>query len=625
MAIDNTRTEDHVRFLESMERINRAVRSNKDLDEMLKAVLSCTLEIFKCDRTWLLHPCDPNAESWQIPFECSKPEYPGVGDQSLPMTDIQRSLLKAALISGEPMTYDAANSLPPEVAAKFQIKSQLHMAIHPRLGEPWLFGLHHCAGSHSFSQPEIKMFKEIGHRIADALSNLLLFNELRANEEKFRILADTSPTAILMFQNQQWIYANRSAEELSGFSNEEILQMDIWQIIHPESLEQAHKLKAGTTYREKYTIVTKAGQTKWVDFVLSFTNINNTATGIINVLDVTEQTESRARLGNLVEHSVDALARTAEIFDTDTGEHTKRIGDYCKKFAELIGADETYQETIRVQAQLHDVGKIHIPPAIINKPGRLTREEFQVIQNHTEFGRVIIGKSPELTLALQIALYHHEKCDGSGYPDGLKGDEIPLAARIAAIADVFDALITTRPYKEALSYEQAYDIMSKGDERLDPRSHFDPNLLDLFLNNYEDFVAIHSESLFHEVERISQKMDILVLDDDPTIREMLAGIYDTTEMQVDVKTFASLNSLKKHLYHESINPRICFIDIHLPDGNGNQVAKALRNRFPGCCLICITADMNVAPKQVALYDRLLHKPFSLEKIQTLTEIISKYH
>lgn len=189
-------------------------------------------------------------------------------------------------------------------------------------------------------------------------------------------------------------------------------------------------------------------------------------------------------------YTMNALARAGEAADDVTGNHIKRVNGYCRFIALSMGLEEDFVHSISYSAQMHDVGKIHISPDIIKKPGKLTTEEFETMKKHTMFGADIIGDSPHLKMAREIALNHHEKFDGTGYPNKLKGNDIPLSARIVALADIYDALRSPRCYKPEFSHEKAYDIISNGDGRVIPE-HFDPLILEVFRKYHKDLDTIY--------------------------------------------------------------------------------------------------------------------------------------
>lgn len=169
--------------------------------------------------------------------------------------------------------------------------------------------------------------------------------------------------------------------------------------------------------------------------------------------------------------------------DLETGAHIRRIGESSALLAKACGLDPGEVESIRLTAPMHDVGKVAIPDSVLLKPGRLTEEERALMERHAEIGHDILSgsSSPLLDIAAEIALTHHEKFDGSGYPQGLSGEGIPLPGRIVAVTDVFDAITSDRPYRKALSLDEALRIMVEG-----RGSHFDPEIVDLFLEHIDE-------------------------------------------------------------------------------------------------------------------------------------------
>ena len=204
------------------------------------------------------------------------------------------------------------------------------------------------------------------------------------------------------------------------------------------------------------------------------------------------------RLQEAYRETINRLVIASEYRDDDTGDHIVRVAGYCALIAEKQGLSEAEVDYIRMTAPMHDVGKIGIPDSILLKPGKLTVEEFETIKSHTLIGAKILGGSSSeiLRLAAEIALTHHEKWNGKGYPKGLAGTEIPLVGRITAIADVFDALTSKRPYKEPFPVEKAVDIIAQ--ER---GAHFDPELADAFLNNMDAVLRIKAKTSLPEKKR----------------------------------------------------------------------------------------------------------------------------
>lgn len=194
-----------------------------------------------------------------------------------------------------------------------------------------------------------------------------------------------------------------------------------------------------------------------------------------------------------LENTIYFLARAAQIYDEGTGNHTRRVNEYSYFLAQTVGMEQDFCEEIHYSAQLHDLGKISVDPVVLGKAGPLSEAERQEMDNHTIYGHRILSQSPQLAMAAEIALNHHEKWDGTGYPNALGGEDIPLSARITQIADIYDALRTARPYKPAFDHEMARSIIISGDARIDSAGHFDPRLVEAFSDTHADFDRIWRE------------------------------------------------------------------------------------------------------------------------------------
>ncbi|PLV55730.1 HD domain-containing phosphohydrolase [Thermotoga sp. SG1] len=178
------------------------------------------------------------------------------------------------------------------------------------------------------------------------------------------------------------------------------------------------------------------------------------------------------------------LADIVEGFDEPTGSHVKRVQELSKFFAEKMELPKDLVHQIYLYSPLHDIGKIKVPKEILNKKGTLTPEEWEIMKKHTIWGGELLSGRKELEIARNIALYHHENYNGTGYPFGLKGDEIPIEAQIVKLVDVYDALRSERPYKKALSHEEAVKVILEGDQKTNP-SHFHPKLFEIFKEHHE--------------------------------------------------------------------------------------------------------------------------------------------
>ena len=214
-------------FVESLDRVNRAMQSSDDLNQMMIAVLDVVLSIFDCDRTFLLYPCDPNTPTWTVPMERNKTEYPGVFELNLeiPIDPDVAKTFQILLDSTNPIKFglDTSHPLPPEVSKRFGMKSILSMAVYPKIGKPWQFGMHQCSYKREWTDQEEKLLEEIGRRLEDILSSFLIHRNLQKSEEIYRTLLEKIQAAVVVHSTDTSILmSNSMAQDILGLTSKEL-------------------------------------------------------------------------------------------------------------------------------------------------------------------------------------------------------------------------------------------------------------------------------------------------------------------------------------------------------------------------------------------------------------------
>ncbi len=361
-----------------------------------------------------------------------------------------------------------------------------------------------------------------------------LESRLKISERNFTILFDTILSSVLIFDpNGRILNLNSAAERIYGLEWEALVGEHYDEVLRydkntPRFAKIVEQVKRGEgTYYLSEVPRRKSNGEPIFTFAI-FTEIRDIAGEVIAYSLAEKDLTERVHLENKLRDSfkeikdtrsaaIIGFAKLTEYRDKDTGKHLERIREYTRllaltlrelpKYRDYIS--EEYIEDLTLSSILHDVGKIGIEDNILLKPGKLDIVEFDRIKTHASLGREALDvvesklkKKSFLTLGKEIAMYHHEYWDGSGYPKGLKGEEIPLSARIVAIADVYDALTSKRPYKEAFGHEEAVDLIEQA-----RGTQFDPDIVDAFMKNHEVFERIRR---FIDFEENPETIDSLI-------------------------------------------------------------------------------------------------------------------
>jgi len=350
------------------------------------------------------------------------------------------------------------------------------------------------------------------HHIDDnILKNSILkyIDELNENNNYQETLTESNNNAIIALNKKREILTfNKQAEIIFGFTKTEMIGQDKLDLIIPESFLDNHNKdsieffkfdKSTNILNNTHELCGKRKNGEIFPIRISF-GINHKSTIVIaNVSDISQEQEAKneqLRLIKEIEKTqveiISTLGTAIESKDKSTKYHVDRVSLYSKKLALLYGLSEEESEKIKLASPLHDIGKIIIPDHILNKPGALTKDEFEIIKSHSQAGYDILRKSEReiLQMGAIIAYQHHEKYDGTGYPQRLKGKNIHIYGRITAIADVFDALSTPRIYKKAWKADKVKSVLIEGRGTM-----FDPILLDLFIESYDEFLEIKNSLL----------------------------------------------------------------------------------------------------------------------------------
>ena len=313
----------------------------------------------------------------------------------------------------------------------------------------------------------------------------------------YEIAINESNIFIKIDKNKNISYANELFYETYKYTQEELLGQPYSILNHPEIPERFYRkvwtvLESGKIWKGKVRTKSKSGKDNYSNVVI--VPLKNSKDEIVEYLGIRHDITEVVQLHNELEETQrELIYRMGEIGETrslETGNHVKRVAEYSKLLGEKYGLSTEEVNILFMASPMHDIGKVGIPDSILNKPGKHTPQEWEVMKTHSEIGYDILKSSnrPILKAAAIISHTHHEKWDGSGYPRNLSGDDIHIFGRITAIADVFDALGSDRVYKKAWDLDRILNLFK---EQRD--IHFDPMLVDIFLKNLNDFLVIRDK------------------------------------------------------------------------------------------------------------------------------------
>ncbi len=282
------------------------------------------------------------------------------------------------------------------------------------------------------------------------------------------------------------------------------------------------------------------------------------------------------------EETIERLSRAVSLRDEETGRHIERMSRYSVVLADAAGFTGLSPDDLRLATALHDVGKIGVPDGILLKPGSLSQDEYAAMQRHAQIGyQLLVGSTSKLVrIAADIALTHHEWWNGAGYPRGLRGTEIREVARIAAVADVFDALTSNRAYRPRLPFDEAIDVMAglRGQQ-------FEPRLLDAFFGSMNAISSIREA--YPDQEDAQERIRVLVVDDHEIFAHSLVRLLGS---RPELKVVGTAGSVSQAISAAlAYDPDVILMDFELPDGDGPQAVEEIKALMPTVKVIMLTA------------------------------------
>lgn len=390
----------------------------------------------------------------------------------------------------------------PAEAQEFESYGSKSILLLPILVRGRILGLLQVRESRrrrEFTQAEIRLAQALAG-FGTILESAQLFQEVEKREAFFRTVIEHSAEGIGILDEQGFFrYLSPSTKRILGYSPEELEQASPFQCVHPDDqplMEETWETlvrDADLIRQVSYRFRNVRGEWRYIEAVAhNLLHDPNVRGVVVNFRDITERIEFEQALqryaqalSEAYDRTLEGWAKALELRDELTEDHTRRVVEMAVRFARLLGIDEAQLVHIRRGAILHDIGKMGIPDSILHKRGALTAEERRIVSRHPQLAYEMLYPIEFLRPALDIPYAHHERWDGKGYPRRLKGEEIPLAARIFSIVDVWDALTTDRPYRRAWARERALEYI-----RSQAGKMFDPSLVEFFIQHIDEITTL---------------------------------------------------------------------------------------------------------------------------------------
>jgi len=329
------------------------------------------------------------------------------------------------------------------------------------------------------------------------IENNKFLDEALSLSKLYEYAIERSNLILRVSLDKQITYANESYCKISEYKKEELIGQPYSIIKHPDvkdyEITRMWKfVDEGNVWKGTLKNISKTGKTHYS--VTTIVPIKNKEGKILEYMgirqDITEVINLHKEIEDTQREVIYKMGEIAETRSPETGYHVRRVAEYTKLLAIKAGLPESEANLLKHASPMHDIGKVGIPDSILNKPGKLTEDEFEIMKDHAQLGYDLLKNSnrPMLQTSAIVASQHHEKYDGTGYPNGLKGREIHIYGRISAICDVFDALGSERSYKKAWEMDKILEFIREGSG-----THFDPHLTNLFLDNIDEFLKIKEE------------------------------------------------------------------------------------------------------------------------------------